>query len=471
MVGPFRRFRRTSRGRFRGRRSGRGRGFRVRGFRRAGVQRLFRRRRVYRRRSRRYGRGGKARLNRFTAIINTSIPGITSDLGLGGAVRTFVLIGTRDSATPSQNVYGGTPPTGISPTWTSYWRQPLFISVRDARTALSIGSTAIDPIATYNINGGQTFVSNAYNCGFSSNITYSLDDIAMSNYMEFSKLYREMRVRRVIHKWWAYRVNRVAAAGVDENAQFPLANWDASRPNCVPRNARGGDMVWMCTRYTGPVDDLQSSTAQIGNGEWLNNTGYSRIKRSPQFRKRCQLRNDVAYGMRPVTFKFAPTMLVPDRRVSTYNSLYSTAVDGTNIALMGTVSGPAGGVNPIVGNGAAWRYKRMPWIPTLVPYSIGVSSLTSNGGLGATAGNVTDVSSGYVSRTNRWMSIPLFGMFMGMQPQTTMVWPQNIRQSWAYQLEFRKPRLLTNLASTGDVNGPRYRDWGYVPTLTDTTSL
>lgn len=341
--------------------------------------------------------------------------------------------------------------------------------MRTSLPTYSVGSTLLTPFQNVVVGGLTQW--NAFNCGFSSNITYRLDDLAISiqQFRFQANLYSEYRVRRIHHKWWAPRIQKAAVSGYNDGNQS-LIQWTADKAVNIPMNARGGDMVWMCTRKTGHVPELNFLTADLDNGTWLNRTGYSMLKRSPKLRKRCQFRNNVAYGMRPVKFKFRPTILAPDRRPLQATSLMGTTTSTQTAGLLNNPSPGEGGTAPFFSD-TQWKYVKMPWLPTVL---MAAQGNTYDGGPqnNAAAGNYLENSpANYPARLNRWHSMPMFGMYVGMQPQTTQSWPTNLRQSWSYELEFRKPRMYGPLSEFGDTpsGNPHFKEWGLIPSIYETS--
>lgn len=294
----------------------------------------------------------------------------------------------------------------------------------------------------------------------------------MQNYDQYSRMYQEVRVRRIFHKWWAPRVQLGAMSGKSATGTA-LQGWSSLSENNVPINPRGGDMVWFCTKKTGPVVDQVADTLELDDGLWLDHTAYGFLKRNPRYRKRCVFRNNVAYGMRPVVFKFRPTMLVPRSASKTpvYNQLLS--VSGNNMStsgVLGLQSPSSTAVAPYEANAAGWTLKPMGWIPTLWPgFGVGTHPISgTEAPVVASAGNRTSADPDTLfARTNRWHTLPLFGMFHGMQPQTAQTWPRNLRQSWSMQVEFRKPRIAFDLDGNGNPNSRYFREWGMIPNTAD----
>lgn len=327
-------------------------------------------------------------------------------------------------------------------------------------------STLAGPAGSYTVAVTAQTRANAWNCGFSSNITYNLNQVvSMQDYQSFSRIYEEVRVKKIYHKWWSPRIQLGAVQGVNAG-RTAVEGWSSERENNVPTNARGGDMVWMCTKKTGPIEETVPDTLDLDDQRWLDHTGYGFLKRNPRFKRHCVFRNNVAYGMRPVVFKFSPTMLVTRKGfdMPTYNSLLSI---GTTAALEGVLTTPDGlnyGAHPYRPS-YNWGFKKMPWIKTLWSYA---NLDNASAGYRASAGNRTNTSpDSLLARVNRWHTLPLFGMYHGMQPNTAMTWPRNVRQTFSFSLEFRKPRQAFNMDANGQQADGYYREWGMVPTNGD----
>lgn len=327
-------------------------------------------------------------------------------------------------------------------------------------------SSLAGPAGSYTVAvTGQTR-SNAWNCGFSSNITYNLNQVvAMQDYQSFSRLYEEVRVKKVYHKWWAPRVQLGAISGTDL-ARQALWGWSSERENNVPTNPRGGDMVWMCTKKTGPIEETVPDTLDLDDQRWLDHTGYGFLKRNPRYKRHCVWRNNVAYGMRPVVFKFTPTMLVPRKAydMPVYNALSSIGNTAATEGVLGDPAGTLAAANPLRGT-PSWGFKKMPWVKTLWS---NFSLVNTDPSFLSSAGNRTNTApDSLLARVNRWHTLPLFGMFHGMQPNTAMTWPRNVRQTFSFSLEFRKPRQSFNMDANGQQADGYYREWGMIPTNGD----
>lgn len=327
-------------------------------------------------------------------------------------------------------------------------------------------STLLPPNASYN-DTAVRLRSNAWNCGFSSNITYNLNQVvAMQDYQSFSRLYEEVRVKKIYHKWWAPRVQLGAYTGAND-ARTQMEPWSSQKENNVPINPRGGDMVWMCTKKTGPIEETVPNTLDLDDSRWLDHTGYGFLKRNPRYKRHCVFRNNVAYGMRPVVFKFSPTMVVPRKSTDmpAYNGLLAVGTTYQTQGILATPDGTTGNAALPFHANVSWTLRKMPWVKTLWSAPV-ISDLSAP--VRASAGNRTNTApDSILARVNRWHTLPLFGMFHGMQPNTAMTWPRNVRQTFSFSLEFRKPRQSFNMDANGQQLDDYYREWGAIPTNGD----
>lgn len=453
-------FRRPRRGLFRGR--GRFRRFsRFRRFRR------FSRRRVVRR-GRFHGRGRKSahgRVMRFLAVQRNNAPGIIGDLGPGGAVRTFYLCGVTDSSTATQNATGGTPPAGSPPTWGSYWRVPLAFFANTYTFGLPTSSLLLEPTAEYVTNAPAHTLPYGAQCGFSSNEVFRIGDLASSVIIPWATIYKEIRVRRINVKFIYPRVMRTSTSALPIAYNADPQPLDASfhRMQQPAAFSRGGDMVFMCTRTTGPVEEEMPSTVDLQSGSFTQSCGYALIKKNPRLRKRAVFRNDVAYGMRPVKFSFRPTVAFP-KLAYAQPALLGTGTNNEAQGLLDTAPSQANARNPSTAVG--YTYRTAPWFPMVMPAFTGVSSLSNAGTTGqASYGNITSSTSpSWADQVLRWVSTPLFGMYMGLQPTTAQQWPTNMRRSVSFELEFRGLRVFDSTSFSGGFD-TYYKEWGPLPTM------
>ena len=219
--------------------------------------------------------------------------------------------------------------------------------------------------------------------------------------------------------------------------------------------------------------DTVPATLDLDDSRWLDHTAYGFLKRNPRYRRRCVFRKNVAFGMRPVVFKFRPTILVPQKpsAMPPYNALVSPSGGSAGFAVNGVLGNVDGSSEPAIYYHAstAWRLVPMPWMPTMWSNAPNGSDSVL---LRSSAGNVTNLMpNSALARVNRWHTLPLFGMFHGMQPNTAMQWPRNLRQTFSFDLEFRKPRQGFNLESSGQQVEGYYREWGAIPNTADPNIL
>lgn len=81
----------------------------------------------------------------------------------------------------------------------------------------------------------------------------------------------------------------------------------------VSGRPQGGDLAFMCTRYTRAIDDMTQDIPQASApSSWPDNrlvdTAYYLMANRLDKRKRVVIRRDFATGGRPVMFKFQPTV-------------------------------------------------------------------------------------------------------------------------------------------------------------------
>lgn len=321
----------------------------------------------------------------------------------------------------------------------------------------------------------MTGLTNASGCmysGFTSNFCYTLSDMPyFRRLQDWARMYQEYRVSRISHKWYAPRIARAAVQGVADGSGGTTLGapnyWSASRENMYPNNARGGDMAWFCTKRTGPIVELLATTNDLNDGTALDKTAYSYLKRNPSLARRTVFRNDVAYGMRPVTFSFRPSIPVPDTKRN-LASLQLKSTGSTGSGQVGFLTDPSATwvVQPPGGQTMSWRYAPMPWLPTRMTPTLtatGAASSTSNEVFRSSEGNTTDVFLVDQNRTNMWYTMPMFGMCHCMQMQTAVQWPRNLRTIYSMVVEFRKPRVHDFTSASGDVSAAHFREWGRLP--------
>jgi len=442
----------------RGRRSFRGRGKFRRSFRRVGGRRRFRGRG-------RFSKHGRVQKFKSTQVSNAPFP--FSDSGGGGPWRTFILYGVTDSGTAAENATGGTPPVGASPVWASYWRQPLAWDANTGNFNYSPSGVTLASLQgtyTQTVTGNVIPVQNF--CGFSTNMVFRIGELYASNIIPWATIYKEIRVRRINLKIICPRIVRT------DNTLVPISADGSQNHDVRPFRPggsyqRGGDMVFMCTRSTGPVAERQVSTTELNNGSWVQAAGYSFIRRNPRLRKRAQFRNDVAYGMRPVKYSFRPTVAVP-RPTFAQPPLLGFGSSNEQLGYMDAPGATTFSRNPA--NSMGYKYTTAPWMEMVLPAFCAISSAATAGATGASsAGNLTTSSgASYADLTNRWLQTPLFGFYAGLQPGTAQVWPRGLRIAISYDLEFRGFRNQEYAATAG---GPPtyYKEWGPFPTVWNTS--
>lgn len=444
----IRRRRRAFRGRGKFRRtfvrSARGRRFRVRG---------------------RFSKHGRVQKFKCTQVSNASFP--FSDSGGGGHWRTFILYGVTDSGTAAENAIGGAPPVGAAPTWGSYWRQPLSWNADTGQfgyTPTGVTLASLQGTYTQAVSGLIIPVQNF--CGFSTNMAFRIGELYSAQIIPWATIYKEIRVRRINVKVICPRIVRTDNGLVPISADgSPNASLRPFRPGGSYQ--RGGDMVFMCTRSTGPVPERQVSTTELNNGSWVQAAGYAFIRRNPRLRKRAQFRNDVAYGMRPVKYSFRPTVAVSRPN---YSQLPLLGTLNTN-EMQGIMDVPGANLNsrnPTTSMG--YKYRTAPWMEMVLPAFTSVSSSANAGITGASsAGNITSTTTtSWNDLTNRWLLTPMFGFYAGLQPGTAQVWPRSMRVAISFDLEFRGFRNQEFAANAG---GPPtyYKEWGPLPTVWTTS--
>lgn len=435
-------------------------GRRVRRFRRSSFRRFpirrFLRRRRYGRKSRKQG-GTK----KFLAVVTQSVVALQSDEGPGGFIRTFALIGTTDAVLGSANAVGGNPPSGSPPTWGSYWRQPITISPRTGMPLLPASTSLINPIVNYN-GLASTSTSNMWNCGVSMNMAFKLGDIGASTILPWAKMYSQVRCRRINIRLFAPRYTRTTYHQRDAVAT-PAAARDTLHIGNMIYNDLGGEMVFMCTKSTGVVEEEKVETSELITGTWVNHTGYGQIKENPRLRKRAVFRSGVAYGMRPVYFSFRPGVPVTKSGPQQRELL---GVDNFANELQGFLA-PSTVNDSYSANQASASYYVMraaPWMDTVMP-TWGAKSNAAGGGASTVASHGNQLSTGsYVDLTARWINTPLFGLYLGLQPQTSTMWPWNLRMTTSFSLEFRGFKNMDSLNNDG-LPYEYHKEWGNLPTL------
>lgn len=401
---------------------------------------------------------------RFLAVQRNNAPGIIGDLGPGGAVRTFYLCGVTDSDTGSENATGGTPPAGNPPTWGTYWRVPLAYFANTCTFGLPTSSTLLPPLIEYTTAVGSHILPSGAQCGFSSNEVFRVGDLASSVIIPWATIYKEIRVRRINVKFIAPRVLRTSSS-----APVPFGNARVTseagnhRLQYPAAFQRGGDMVFMCTRTTGPVEEEVPSTVDLQSGSFTQSCGYALIKKNPRLRKRAVFRNDVAYGMRPVKFSFRPTVAYP-RLGYAQPALLGTGTNNELQGLLDVAPSAANSRNPATGMG--YTYKTAPWFDMVMPAFTARSNSADAGTTGsASYGNITtSTSPSWADLVLRWVSTPLFGMYTGLQPTTAQQWPTNMRRSVSFELEFRGLRVFDSTSFSGGFD-TYYKEWGPLPTM------
>lgn len=450
---------------YRRRRFGRG-SFRLR----SSFKRFYRRsggsyrRRSFRKSTKRYRRTSKG-VKKFFAVAEWRSNAIESDGNAGGAVRSFLLIGTQGSTTANQNALGTTVPVG---TWGRFWRVPLIVYPSGV-VAPTGSSTLLGPYSTFtNLLG--TRAGNAYYCGLSQNETYRVGELNASTILPWAKMYRYIRVKKIHVKYVCKRVS-MAVTGQSSYLQSTTTNTAIVENEVVPQTEsvrRGGDMVWVCTNRTGPMVDEFVSDTDLLNDTWLKHTAYAEIRKNPQLRRKAVFRNDVAWGMRPVKFSFTPSVVVRKFNNSQL-PLVGVGPSNEDQGILSVDTATNNSSNPSSAMG--WRYSKAGWWPMVVNTFPAVSSNASGGASSAAAGaagaNLAILSNqagtSYMDEVSRWVNAPMFGMFMGLQPTTGEVWPRNLLKQVSFELEFKGLRNF----ETVDNNGtpfPYFKDWGNLPT-------
>ena len=136
----------------------------------------------------------------------------------------------------------------------------------------------------------------------SSNYTWRLSDISTIQIDQPWLRWRQYRIRRI--RFYVMPRTTVRTSGSDSLALV------SGRP-------QGGDVAFMCTRYTRAIDDMTKDLQTIPSpSSWndarLVDTAYYIMSNRLDKRKRVVIRRDFATGGRPVVFKFQPTV---NRRV------------------------------------------------------------------------------------------------------------------------------------------------------------
>lgn len=437
-------------------------------------RRLFRRRRFFKRRRfgrrflRRFGRRrvsrrgrrgkrGSVRARSFVAEAFDNVNFYESDGGPGGATRFFFFSTVAGSTTPAQNV-SFVLPTGSPVTWGSYYRQPLSFNPISQQFGVSGTSTLLSPDAIFTNLQGSTLSVQAFS-GFSMNKVFTIGSLPAASFINWAYFYRQVRVKRIHIKYIAPRVVRTYSTNNIAGSAVPQQSVDTLCNRTFPgAYQRGGDMVFCCTRTSGPVEEFVSTAVAEVN----QRSGYALCRTDPRMRKRCVFRNDVAYGMRPVKFSFRPTVaMVRDNFSQT--KLLGTDIQNENQGLVSASTGNVNfGRNPATSMG--YKYRSCPWLDMVLPHFGSVSSGSSAGpGGAASEGNATStLSSSYFDLLSRWLNVPLFGMYVGLQVGTAYQWPRNLRVSMSMELEFRGFKNMLG-SSTEARPFSYFQEWGLLP--------
>lgn len=162
----------------------------------------------------------------------------------------------------------------------------------------------MNPLVYYN-GLASTQTSNMWNCGVSMNMAFKLGDIGASSILPWAKLYSQVRCRRINIRLFAPRFTR-NTFHQEYTVGTPAATREALHHGIMTSNDLGGEMVFMCTKSTGVVEEERVENSELITGTWVNHTGYGQIRENARLRKRAAFRSGVAYGMRPVYFSFRP---------------------------------------------------------------------------------------------------------------------------------------------------------------------
>jgi len=328
-------------------------------------------------------------------------------------------------------------------------------------------------------------LGNAIHCGYSQNSVFTIGELDASTILPWAQMYKYVRVKRIHCKYVHKRV--MAVLGESGNttksdgtlvtassvAWFapslatvdPITSVGRAYQPAQHQWRRGGDMVWMCTKYTGPVPEESITNTQLTNGDWKHHVGYSIIKKNPQLRRRAVFRNDVAFGMRPVKFSFTPTVAVEKSTPSQAALLGTGPLNEQQGIIAPSDSQTTYSRNPASAIG--YRYKKAGWMQMVMPHFSAASHNTGQGGGYGTGSSplvvLSNTSTSWTDQVERWSKVPMFGMYMGLMPGTAEVWPRNLLEQVSFELEFKGLRNFETLDEDG-LPAVYHKDWGLLPT-------
>jgi len=325
---------------------------------------------------------------------------------------------------------------------------------------------------------------NAIHCGFSQNTSFTIGELEASTILPWAQMYKYVRVKRIHCKYVHKRVmtvlgesgnttksdgtvlvNAAAWFAPGRDVQDPATSIGRAYQPSQHQWRRGGDMVWMCTKYTGPVPEEEITNTQLVSGDWKRHVGYSLIRKNPQLRRRAVFRNDVSFGMRPVKFSFTPTMAVAKSAPSETALLGTGPLNEQQGLIAPSDSFTTWARNPASSIG--YRYKKAGWMPMVMPHFSAASSNTGQGGGYGTGSSplvvLSSTNASWTDQVERWTKAPLFGMYMGLMPGTAEVWPRNLLEQVSFELEFKGLRNFETLDEDG-LPLAYHKDWGLLPT-------
>lgn len=223
---------------------------------------------------------------------------------------------------------------------------------------------------------------NGWQYGYTCNWSFALDQLPVSRLAPFASRFREYRIWRV--RFYVHGHPMGAVFNADLRPLDSFSRTDAY--------LRGGDIAVMCTRFTGPLQEPIPTPPQHSGRR-----SYEQLMTRPDRAKRVASRRNVAFGMKPIVFKFRPTV---------WESRTESRAD------TGSMEEPA--------HGSSYYYpKRSPWIRMWV--------------------NEYDAEEGWHQRYN--MNVRHLGMCMALQDHsyTAATFP-HIRIKYYLDVEFRNGR-------------------------------